>query len=89
MTSSASLMLLLGAQLLGYAMPATVADTAKTLLENFDGKLPTLLGGRSHFVFLGGGALYGIALEAAADDAMLTVQATNLLRALFVRAKLL
>jgi len=29
------------------------------------------------------------ALEAAADDAMLTVQATNLLRALFVRAKLL
>ena len=29
------------------------------------------------------------ALEAAADNAMLTVQATNLLRALFVRAKLL
>jgi hypothetical protein len=29
------------------------------------------------------------ALEAAADDAILTVQATNLLRALFVRAKLL
>ena len=29
------------------------------------------------------------ALEAAADNAMLTVQATDLLRALFVRAKLL
>ena len=29
------------------------------------------------------------ALEAAADNAMLTVQATNLLRTLFVRAKLL
>ena len=29
------------------------------------------------------------ALEAAAGNAMLTVQATNLLRALFVRAKLL
>ena len=37
-------------------------------------------------------ALHGdakAALEAAAGNAMLTVQATNLLRALFVRAKLL
>jgi hypothetical protein len=30
-----------------------------------------------------------VALEAAAEDAMMSVQATNALRALFVRAKLL
>ena len=65
MTSSASLMLLLGAQLLGYPVEAGVIDAARGVLEAFDTRLPALIAGRSHFVFLGGGALYGIALEAA------------------------
>ena len=65
MTSSASLMLLLGLQLLGYPIDASLIETAHTLLESFDAQVPSRLGGRSHFVFLGGGALYGIALEAS------------------------
>jgi glucosamine--fructose-6-phosphate aminotransferase (isomerizing) len=65
MTSSASLMLLLGLQLLGYPIDGSLIETAQTLLESFDAQVPSRLGGRSHFVFLGGGALYGIALEAS------------------------
>ena len=65
MTSSASLMLLLGLQLLGYPIDGSPIETAQTLLESFDAQVPSRLGGRSHFVFLGGGALYGIALEAS------------------------
>ena len=65
MTSSASLMLLLGLQLLGYPIDKALIETAEILLESFDAQVPMRLGGRSHFVFLGGGALYGIALEAS------------------------
>ena len=65
MTTSASLMLLLGLQLLGDTVEPSLVDAAERLLEDVDAKLPALIGGRSHFVFLGGGALYGIALEGA------------------------
>ena len=35
------------------------------MLDSLDAKLPSLIADRSHFVFLGGGHLYGIALEGA------------------------
>ncbi len=65
MTSSASLMLLMGLELLGYVVDPAVVGTAEKLLHEIDGRLPAFLSGRSHFVFLGGGPLYGVALEAA------------------------
>ncbi|HVO04984.1 MAG TPA: SIS domain-containing protein [Candidatus Cybelea sp.] len=65
MTSSSSLMLLLGIALLGYPLTSSVVDTAKDLLERFDAKSRGLIAGRSHFVFLGGSHLYGVALEGA------------------------
>ena len=65
MTVSASLMLLLGIQLLGHTVTPSVVDTARSLLESVDEKLPELIAGRSHFVYLGGGPLYGIACEGA------------------------
>src|SRR5689334_21734765 len=39
MTTSASLMLLLGLQLIGRAVPASLVDVAEGLLEEIDGKL--------------------------------------------------
>jgi glutamine---fructose-6-phosphate transaminase (isomerizing) len=65
MTASASLMLLLGLQLIGHSVPPELADTARALMEKLDAKLSALLADRSHVVFLGGGHLYGIALEGA------------------------
>lgn len=65
MTSSASLMLLLGLELLGHSVPASIADTAQTLVDNVDARLPALIAGRSHFVYLAGGHLYGVGLEGA------------------------
>jgi glucosamine--fructose-6-phosphate aminotransferase (isomerizing) len=65
MTSSSSLMLLLGIGLLGYAVPPALIDTARGILEDLDAKLPALIADRSHFVYLGGGPLYGVALEGA------------------------
>jgi len=65
MTASASLMLLLGLELLGQALDDGVAAAAEALLRRADAELPKFLTGRSHFVFLGGGASYGVALEAA------------------------
>ena len=65
MTSSASLMLLLGIELLGHPVAPSVIDIARGLLDSLDAKLPSLIADRSHFVFLGGGHLYGIALEGA------------------------
>ena len=65
MTSSASLMLLLGLQLLGLSIPAAITDKAQGLLDKIDSGLMAMLRGRSHFVYLGGGHLYGIALEGA------------------------
>ncbi len=65
MTSSASLMLLLGIELLGHSVPPSLVDVARGLLDSVDAKLPSLIADRSHFVFLGGGHLYGVALEGA------------------------
>jgi glucosamine--fructose-6-phosphate aminotransferase (isomerizing) len=65
MTSSASLMLLLGIQMLGHKVPVELADAAHRLLKQFDRKLPALIANRSHFVFLGAGHLYGVGLEGA------------------------
>ena len=65
MTSSASLMLLLGIELLGHSVAPSLIDTARGLLDSVDAKLPPLIADRSHVVFLGGGHLYGIALEGA------------------------
>lgn len=65
MTSSASLMLLLGLELLGYPVDASVVDAASALLLRTDAELSARIGDRSHFVYLGGGVLYGVALEAA------------------------
>ncbi|HVT50846.1 MAG TPA: SIS domain-containing protein [Dongiaceae bacterium] len=65
MTSSASLMLLLGIQLLGHKVPADLVDLAHRLAKRFDEKLAGLIAGRTHFVFLGATHLYGVALEGA------------------------
>lgn len=63
MTTSASLMLLLGTVLLGHTVPADAVALADALLHEVDAKVPPLLGTREHFVFLGGGANYGVAVE--------------------------
>lgn len=65
MTVSASLMLLLGIQLLGHAVAPSIVDAARGLLDELDAQLPVLIAGRSHFVYLGGGSHYGIACEGA------------------------
>ena len=66
MTSSASLMLIVGLRLAGLAVDAEAAATAaRTALEALDARLPDLLNGRTHFVYLGAGALYGLAQEGA------------------------
>ncbi|MBM7327709.1 SIS domain-containing protein [Agrobacterium sp. S2] len=65
MTASASLMLLLGLQMIGYQIPQTVVAAAENLSRALDASLPARFHERSHVVFLGGGALYGIAAEGA------------------------
>ncbi len=65
MTASASLMLLMGLQLIGIPVDAAVVDAAEAALAATDAAAAELIAGRSHFVYLGGGPLYGIALEGA------------------------
>lgn len=65
MTASASLMLLAGYAMAGETGFPTVAARAETLMAAFAALPMTALAGRSHFVFLGGGTLYGVALEGA------------------------
>jgi len=65
MTVSASLMLLLGMQMIGLDVPASVVPAAQQLAEALDVSLQPRLHERSHVVFLGGGTLYGIASEGA------------------------
>jgi glucosamine--fructose-6-phosphate aminotransferase (isomerizing) len=65
MTTSASLMLLLGLQLLGISVPPSAPENARRLLDLVDGRVPARIAGRSHFVYLGGGHLYGVGLEGA------------------------
>jgi len=65
MTTSASLMLQLGLQLLGAVVPEAAIGAAETMLKAVDAKVPALLHGRSHFVYLGSGAQYGVGVEGA------------------------
>ncbi|MBB3571058.1 SIS domain-containing protein [Rhizobium sp. BK491] len=65
MTVSASLMLLLGMQMVGVEIPPSIVQSARRLADQLDAALPKIIEGRSHFVFLGGGPLYGISLEGA------------------------
>ncbi|MGM4913821.1 SIS domain-containing protein [Rhizobium sp. 768_B6_N1_8] len=65
MTVSASLMVLLSLQLIGQTVPASAVASARQLANKLDSALPDIIKDRSHFVFLGGGPLFGIALEGA------------------------
>jgi len=65
MSVSASLMLLLGMQMVGIKIPPSIVQSARRLADQLDAALPGIIEGRSHFVFLGSGSLYGIALEGA------------------------
>lgn len=65
MTASASLMLLAGLRLAGLQVGTPEIQAAQTLLELAEGQLAALIAGRSHFVFLGGGQLFGVAQEGA------------------------
>jgi glucosamine--fructose-6-phosphate aminotransferase (isomerizing) len=65
MTTSASLMLQLGLQLLGHVVPEAAHALAPALLADVDARVPGLIAGRSHVVYLGGGPLYGVAVEGA------------------------
>ncbi|MGI3900377.1 MAG: SIS domain-containing protein [Janthinobacterium lividum] len=66
MTSSASLMLIVGLRLSGVAVDARQAAVAAAeVLDQVDAGLSRLLEGRSHFVYLGAGALHGLAQEGA------------------------
>jgi glutamine---fructose-6-phosphate transaminase (isomerizing) len=63
MTVSASLMLLAGLRLAGHTVNESVVEAALKGLNQLDAGAPALLKGRTHFVFLGAGANYGIAAE--------------------------
>jgi glucosamine--fructose-6-phosphate aminotransferase (isomerizing) len=63
MTSSASLMLLMGLRLAGLTLDASVVNDARVTMETVDKALRGALAGRSHFVYLGAGPMYGIAGE--------------------------
>ena len=65
MTTSASLMLLIGLALAGSRITLAQIDLAQDLLERSRFKFDSLVAGRTHFVYLGGGALYGLANEGA------------------------
>jgi glucosamine--fructose-6-phosphate aminotransferase (isomerizing) len=66
MTSSASLMLLMGLRFAGVDVDAdAVATAAEGAMQALDAGLQDALQGRTHFVFLGGGPLFGIAREGA------------------------
>jgi len=65
MTTSASLMLQLGLQLLGHTVPEAAIGAAEALLKAVDATVPARLGGHSHFVYLGSGAQYGVGVEGA------------------------
>jgi glucosamine--fructose-6-phosphate aminotransferase (isomerizing) len=66
MTSSASLMLLLGLRFARHQLDTDdLATRAESLLRDLSQAPTDWMRGRRHLVFLGGGALYGIASEAA------------------------
>lgn len=65
MSSSASLMLLLGLRLAGVDLAPSLASSAEQAMRTLDSQLGSALLSRSHFVYLGGGAYYGLASEGA------------------------
>ncbi len=65
MTASASLMLLAGLRLAGLQVGAADITAAQALMQDAEATLGAVIAGRSHFVFLGGGALFGVAQEGA------------------------
>ncbi|EJC83275.1 putative phosphosugar isomerase [Rhizobium leguminosarum bv. trifolii WSM2297] len=65
MTVSASLMVLLGLQMIGRQVPPSIVNSARQLAIALDAALPPILADRSHFVFLGSGPMFGVALEGA------------------------
>ncbi|WP_296257243.1 MULTISPECIES: SIS domain-containing protein [unclassified Pseudomonas] len=65
MSSSASLMLLLGLRLAGVKVDADIAAQAELALQSLDRQLTDTPLSRTHFVYLGGGAYYGLASEGA------------------------
>ena len=65
MTVSASLMVLLGLQMIGQEVPSSAVGSARQLADSLDAALPHIIADRSHFVFLGSGPLFGVALEGA------------------------
>ena len=65
MTASASLMLLAGYALAGHFVDQALIYRAKALCDAMGDVPVEAYRGRSHFVFLGGGSQYGIALEGA------------------------
>lgn len=65
MTTSASLMLQLGAALVGRVISDAAIAQAEALLREADARITPRLGNRLHFVYLGGGAQYGVAVEGA------------------------
>jgi glucosamine--fructose-6-phosphate aminotransferase (isomerizing) len=65
MTSSASLMLLAGLKMAGASLDESVVSAAEASLRAMEAQGARIVGGRTHFVYLGAGALYGIAAEGA------------------------
>jgi glucosamine--fructose-6-phosphate aminotransferase (isomerizing) len=63
MSVSASLMLVGGLRMAGLELPETVVAVAAQALQAIDAGAAALLSGRTHFVYLGAGARYGIANE--------------------------
>ncbi|MBZ9811295.1 MULTISPECIES: SIS domain-containing protein [unclassified Mesorhizobium] len=62
MSVSASLMLIAGLKLAGISIDARIEQVGESLLRQMDAESKRVVK-RSHFVFLGAGALYGIAAE--------------------------
>jgi glucosamine--fructose-6-phosphate aminotransferase (isomerizing) len=74
MTSSASLMLIAGLRLaLSDVSEAAAAEAAMTAVENCG----SVLEGRSHFVFLGGGELFGVATEGSLKGQEMSISFTQ------------
>lgn len=65
LTASASLMLMAGLRYAGVEIGPASITAAETLLDAAETALVALYRGQSHFVFLGGGAFYGVAREGA------------------------
>jgi glutamine---fructose-6-phosphate transaminase (isomerizing) len=77
MTASASLMMLLALRFAGIDT-AGCAAAAQSLLREVHDRNGSFLRGRTHFVFLGGGALYGVAAEGALKLEEMSLTATEI-----------